>query len=535
MKLKLLRLAFAGLTMVTISASALADTYTPKPGETLSRLFPNPKAWQTVCQLNKQAGKIESCDKIFAGRPLELPEGITPREVRVAWRSTTPADVQEQSCINLGAAPFNRYGSMKLRLQGIDLSPVLSQSEKDEAKRLVLAGKGDKRLVTKDMVFKAMPFRSRDGSVKFVQNVRVCTPEQGGRPEVVEVWRLSTGKLVSDFETCGNMSVMREPPVVAKFEPPVVAKSPPAASEPPSVETLTEEQTPVVEKPREVITPVEEDEVLVQRYDWDLGFYIGLDRDVKYAGGEGAFYPVLAHRAWGRYAAGIGGMANFWSGETPQGYGFDGHYGAAGLAQKWSRYDGRDFGLKFPMWGAFHEHGGQAAYRETRHANLLCASMAYTDASREKAGEKVLPEWQAWMSFCDPTSQSKSRTVFGQTANTDGMRDINYILSAGGRVYLTKDLTGLGVEGGLAAELQPFVELGVNKTSPNPFSAHAYGGLRGVKKISSLGVGPHYSHAGTVLGATYNHDVGRHVKLSNDEERWTAMVKSLEALGVAVD
>lgn len=515
-------------------------------GETASGRFGS-KA-QQFCDHNK----IANCNIVRANVDYDLPEGVEPKEVkvkraaskdaspkapRVVRRAPMMNDAGEILYRSVGTAPLNGCGKRDILAIAEEAWAVLGISEEDRAwLRQNIDAKGGPRFsnapqgfvkLVPDMRLEQVTF-CREGKVVSVGPMRTAWHKDDA--VYGEKFVLPSGKTLVWMRNCFNWVpwIPEERPAPQPTKPKEPRKDPP-----------TEEPKPTPpsrdEQPRVVIPPVDEDEVVVQKYDWDAGVYVGLDRDVKYAGGEGAFYPGLYHRNWGRYAVGIGGLINFWDGSTPADWDFSGRYGAVGLAQKWSRYDGRDFGFKFPMVGTFHERGGRAAFHETRDAKLLCASMAYTDASREKAGAKVLPEWQVWMSFCDPTSQSKSRTVFGQTANTDGMQDINYILSAGGRVYLTKDLTGLMGEGGVAAQLQPFVELGVNKTAPNPFSAHAYGGVRGVKKISSLGVGPHYSSAGTVLGATYNHDVGRHVKLHNAEERWAAMVKSLEALGVAVD
>lgn len=547
-----------------VSASALAgDKFRFDPGDTASGRFG--KDAQRFCDHNK----IKNCHLVRANFDYELPDGITPREAKAARpkvaESPKPAKAKvtkRESTLAeryraQGLFPWEHVNGAPLRDCGNKTSEqiveetstkfvaegLITETEREELRALTRGLKGPRKpLLEREgrielvpgMHFAAGTF-CRKGEVVVVKNmVAAWDPAKTG-PVYAQELVLSTGKTIPWVWNCDNLLIGRPRlPKLPEAPAPAASTPAPAASAPePSREP--ERPQPKDDQPRAVIPPVDEDEVVLAKYDWDAGIYVGLDRDVKYAGGEGAFYPVLAHRAWGRYALGIGGMANFWDGSTPSDWDFSGRYGAIGLAQKWSWNERRDLGIKFPMIGTFHERGGRAAFRESRDAKLICASLAYTDASREKAGEKVLPEWQVWLSFCDPTSQSKSRTVFGQPANADGMRDIKYILSAGGRVYLTKDLTGVLGEGGVAAKLQPFVELGVNKTSPNPFSAHLYGGLRGVKKISSIGVGPHYSSAGTVIGATYNHDVGRHVKLYNDEERWAAMVKSLEALGVAID
>ncbi|TXH01796.1 MAG: LysM peptidoglycan-binding domain-containing protein [Candidatus Moraniibacteriota bacterium] len=245
--------ATVALALAAKSDDEEVETYEVKRGDTLTKVFG--KHAGAVCKFNH----LRNCNQIEPKQVLKLPEGVTPREVRVVksevaeslksakakvtkrpMRAAKP--VQEESCLKLGTAPFNRYGDMKLRLQGIDLSPVLSDAEKAEAKALVQAGRGERMLVTSDMVFEAMPFRSKDGQVKFVKNAKVCTPEQGGRPEVLEVWKLSTGKLVADPTSCGNIGPVLMTP---RPEPPLVMETPP--------ETVV--NPPTIEVPAPVLTP----------------------------------------------------------------------------------------------------------------------------------------------------------------------------------------------------------------------------------------------------------------------------------------
>ncbi len=506
-------------------------THTVKTaGETLSKIGERfGYDWRGLCAYND----LSNCHVITIGQVIKLgtvhktkpqiatvsPKAPKPKAKRVV---TTPV-AQEQSCVKLGVAPFNRYGSMKLRLQGIDLNPELTPEEKEEAKRLVQAGHGERMLVTNDMVFQSMPFRSKDGKVKFLKNVKVCMPEQGGRPEAIEVWRLSTERFVGDLPTCGNIGPVLIP---QKPEEPVTPPPPPpAASAPPVTPTPDEPQVPKAEP--------EEPEAAVIEDDWDLGFFAGGDKDTRYGGGEGAYYPFLKYAQWGRYALGVGGSFSLWEGGTSDGYVYGGRTGAFGLAQKFSFNNRRDLGIKFPMIGGLWERGHDASnkYQQRRFTELLCASVSYTDASREKDGKTVLPEWQIWGSYCNALNQSKSHSWEGKALDSSLLPDNQYVLGIGGRVFLSKNL---GDEG-LAAKLQPFAELGANKTAPNDPSGHAYVGLRTVNKVWGCGAGLHFADVGRTPGATCTYDAGRHYKLHVQEERWNAMIKAVEALGVATD
>lgn len=522
-------------------ATVEPKTYTVKSGDTLGKRFG--KNWKAVCDLNEELLK-GNCNHLEIGWVLKLPEGVEPLEdealsaKKVAKKAAAPAVLkkQELSCIKLGASPFNPDHVPARAIEGIELLETLPADKKEVAKRKFLAGN---KLTEKELVgaqtFKEMLYQSKvSGKVIHIFDKAICDPNQGGVPEVMDTYDLGDGYILAIPRRCGNVSWFFRPeaPKLAPLpprepEPPIAPEPPASAPEP----TLT---------PPPALPPVEQ-QVAARYDDWDLGFYAGGDRDVVYTGGEGAYYPGegIFWRNWGRYAVGVGAFGNLWDGQTPQDYSFGGRYGAIGLSQKWSTYERRDLGIKFPMIGAFSEYGHDSTgkYRESRHAKILCASASYNDASREKAGETSIPEWQLWTSLCDPISQSKSHSWDGQALNTADMKDIRHIVSVGGRVFLTKDLTGLlGSDSAAGKKLQPFVEVGANKTSPFPYSAHAYLGLRTVDKVWGCGVGPHYSDATntTIAGFTCTYDAGRHYKLGVEQERWTAMVKSLEALGVNV-
>ncbi|MGB4833621.1 MAG: LysM peptidoglycan-binding domain-containing protein [Candidatus Moraniibacteriota bacterium] len=549
------------------------STYTVKPGDQLLKQFGG-KGAKAVCEGNKLA----NCDHIEVGQVLKLPEGITPRETKtvvevVAKPATKPADAKPATAVladkpviakrvtrtyrpvvvapktndageilyrRVGTAPLNGCGKRTIASISEEAWEVLGLSDDD---RVYLREHAD--LVDGPRIH----FTVEEGLYQIETNVRLeqVTFCRAGKAVAIGPMRtawdaktavygerfvLPSGKMLVWMRNCFNWVILPEEKTV--FAPPPPPAEPPVAETPPPEPEPTEPQEAPVQQS---IAEVDE---IVQRYDdWDLGFYAGGDRDVAYAGGEGAYYPVLLHRAWGRYAVGVGAFANPWVGKTPDDFSFGGRDGAVGLSQKWSTYERRDLGIKFPTIGAFREYGHDASgkYQQRRRATILCASASYNDASREKAGETKLPEWQVWTSLCDPILQSKSQTWEGQPITGGDMQDIRYILSVGGRIYLTKDLTGLLGDGGIAAKLQPFVEVGINKTSPFPYSAHLYGGLRTANKVVGCGAGWHYSR-GThtaIPGFTCTYDAGRHYKLSVEEERWGEMVKSLEALGVAVD
>ncbi len=497
--------------------------YVAKSGDTLLSRFGKMAAPQ-VCKLNK----LQNCDKIYVGQKLRLPINVRGRDDMMVFSDVTTVKARPeaaQSCITLGAAPWNPDHNLGRTLQGIDLLTTLTPDQRELAKQKVALGEmATKNELVGQQIFTEMLYQSRVGKkeAKHVYGKPICSSEQGGRVEVMDTYALGEGVYLSIPRICGNPSTFYVKPAAL----PAPRQEP--SIEPPAPVAITE---PAIPAPELVSEPPEEVEKVAREYDWDASLYVGGDKDVRYAGGEAAGYPYIRYAEWGRYALGGGGTLSLWNGGTPDGYRYSGELPAFGLAQKFSFNNRRDVGLKL-MYGDLWERGHDATgkYQASRHANLLCAALNYTDASREKAGEKVVPEWQVWASFCDPFHQSATHSWDGKTIATKP-EDVKYVAGVGARLFLTDRLG----DSGFLAQVQPFVEVGVNKTAPNPSSGHAYVGLRGIKKVWGIGVEPHWSNLGETLGATLTYDLGRDIKLHIQAERWTAMIKAVEALGVAVD
>lgn len=485
--------------------------YIVKQGDTLSKRF-GVKAGAEVCKLNK----LVKCGKIITGQKLWLPPGI-------GGRPDVVVVAQAAVCITLGAAPFNPEHNLSRMLRGIDLLTMLTPEKKELAKQKVLLGEtATTNELVGQQIFTEMLYQSKDvkKGVIHVYDKPICSPEQGGRPEVMNTYDLGDGVFLADPRRCGNPSVFTKL-VTPKILP---------------LTLLAPTPEPVVPAPTPVLTPPSEKMIVDQvasDYDWDAGLFVGGDKDVRFAGGEGAGYPMIKYFDWGRYALGGGGAFSLWQGGTPDGYRYSGETVAFGLAQKFSFANRRDLGIKFPMYGDLWTRGQDksGSYQQRTHASMLCASASYTDASREKEGKTAVPEWQVWASFCDPFSQEKSHTRFGQALDASTIQDVKYVAGVGGRVFLSKNLGDTG----LAAKVQPFAEIGLNHTAPNPLSGHAYVGLRTVDKVWGCGIGVHKAATGKLPGATCTYDTGLDIKLRDKRERWSEMVKAVEAMGVAVD
>lgn len=493
--------------------------YIVQAGDTLSSRF-GPKTGLQVCQLNKLA----NCNTISIGQALRLPSNVGGNpamlnytQSAVPFRWTKVGGAPLAGCGKRDEKTINEEAWVKLGL---------TEEEKSELREKIAFQTFDNTQFVPGMHLLAVAF-CEQGKVTFRKNVVTAWHKD------LAVWArtyvLASGRKLHWVRNCGNWVP----------DMPVVPVAPSAPSTPPGEASKEPTPAPVIvppsPTPAEPQVPPEEEELkqVVSDYDWDLGFHVGGDKAVTYGGFEGAYYPILRYKEWGRHAIGVGAFGSLWSGSTPDGYGYSGETLAVGLANKFSFKDRRDLGIKFPMIGGLWERGHDASgdYQQKRRTSLWCASASYTDASREKEGKTSVPEWQLWASLCGPLSQTKAHSWQGQALDTSSLQDTKYILGLGGRVFLSKNLGADGV----AAKLQPFVEVGINRTSPNPTSSHLYVGLRTVNKVWGLGVGPHHGDLGTVLGATLTYDAGLDYKLHIQAERWTTMIQSLEALGVATD
>ena len=536
----------SGADMNTSAPQPKKPSYTVVSGDTLSGRF-GKEDGQKVCDANRDV-LTQGCHKIYPGQVLKLPEGVEPRArlIKAAPRAVQPKAAQavpvapsqpkrvpsvvrvrqDDRCIMLGVAPYNPEHRLPRLLEGIDELERLSPALKVRAKEMVSLGAEPEKLLIKDHVFAEMLYKSKKtGKTIHVFGKQVCNPEQGGVPEAMLVYELGT-------DEAGNVVYLALP---LKCGNPGIIIGPPRREEPPAVVTPP---PPTVTEPPAVVEPPEA-KVVVRNHDWDLGLYLGGDRDVTYAGYDGAFYPKLVFTKSGRHAFGIGSTGDAWKGETPapQSFSFEGTKIGVGPAYKFSSYERRDFTGKLMLaWLRESGHNGDG-YEMHRKASLICAALSYNDAAREKNGETILPEWQVWLTFCEPMGGVKASHSFqgSPISDTKAIEALNYLLSVGGRVYLCKDFTCLFGESEIAKKLQPFIELGANRTSPFPWSYHAYVGVRTKNKVLGVGVGLHWNKTAHLIGATVTYDVGRHGKIVDEEERWDAMVKSLNALGIATD
>lgn len=501
-----LLLAFFGMSGAWAVESSI---HVVKRGETLSRIAG--KNWKQVCELNK----LQNCGRIVVGQKLILnPVGSGTRSLSrsgsapstksgvFAWKNVGAAPLHGDRCGGRDEATINREAWDYLGLAKAE--QVLLEQQISERKHQGLYLKpGDH--------FEAVAFCQK-GKVSFKYNVVAAWPKE--KVVYARSYTLTDGRVLYWVLNCNNWVLLG--PAVSPPEPAVVeAEAPP--------------------EPKEA---GEVFETVAARYDYDLAMYAGADPDVRFAGFEGAFFPLLKDTEDGRHALGIGAKGDWWTGANAQGFKYDGNNLTIGPAYKWSGTDGRDVNIKL-LAGRVKQSGHQGDYESQQRYNALCLATNYTDASREREGQEALPEWSVWANYCHLVAKKFGHTWQGKSiADTSELGQSKAIISIGGRLYLHKNLetaTSGALSGEVVRGLQPFVELGGNMEVPSDPSGHAYLGVRTADKIWTAGVGPHFSSEGVVPGFAVTFDAGRAMKLSIENTRWQATLEGLKANGIDVD
>ena len=492
-------LAFFGMPGVQ---AAEPSFHVVKAGETLQSIAG--ANWKAVCRANG----LKNCNKIRAGQKIML-ENRSQRASVTAPSTTASGDFR---WTKVGGAPLHGCGGRSDATINLEAWKKLglSQEDQDMLQRKISEGQHKEIFLKPGRRFQAAAFCEK-GHVSFKYNVVAAWD----RSVVVSArtYILSGGRLLHWVRNCNNWVLDT---VVL---PPAVAIAPPAAA--------PREEPEIVAEPEAV--------VIAERYDYDLALYAGADQNVRFGGFEGALYPLLKETKEGRHAVGIGAKGDWWKGENAQGFQYDGNNLTVGPAYKWSGYDGRDVNVKL-LAGRVKENGHQGDYRSQQTYRALCLATNYTDASRERAGEEVLPEWSAWANYCHLMARSVGHSWQGSPiSDTSDLGKSRAIVSIGGRVILHQNLetaTSGALSGTVARNLQPFVELGGNVETPGDPTGHAYVGIRTANKLWTVGVGAHFGPEGTIPGFAVTFDAGRAIKLNIEETRWTATLEGLKASGI---
>lgn len=475
--------------------------HTVKAGDTLSRVVG--QQWKKYADVKRMTSPYT----IRIGQSLCVPQGT---RVRVTI-PTTPSEVFYWR--KVGGAPLKGCGGKDEAEinQAAWKAHGLTDAERAELQTLVTGKKFEDRFVAVGEQHAEVSF-CKAGTVVVRKNVVTDWPKETAVAS--RTFKLSTGRQMDWVRNCANWLKSASP-----SPSPVVLMAPAKAEN--AVDT-------------EEVTPAEQLAVVAERFDYDLGTYAGADPNVAFAGLEGAVYPWLVPGAKGRHAYGIGVKYDWWSGES-KGFGYDGDHLAIGAAYKWSGDDGVDVNAKL-LSGRVKENGHERDYRNWQAYKSVCLATNLTDASRERAGQTLFPEWTVWANYCRLTAKSFGHTWQGNPiADTSALGKSTALLSVGGRLYWHKNLETAGIASGdIARKLQPFVELGFNREVPAKVSGHAYIGVRTADKIWTAGVGPHFSSDGVVPGFGVTFDAGRQMKNSISSARWQETLQALEAAGISI-
>ena len=449
------------------SAPMQADqkTYLVQRGDTLSQVFGS--QWKQVCQVNH----LRHCDQLEPGQELQLPEGITPKEVKAhsvqqASRKVVGA-VRQASVTNaageilyrrVGTAPLNGCGQRDILAIAEEAWSVLGLSQDDRAwlrlnidqkngPRLGNAPQGIVRLVP-DVRLEQVTF-CRQGKVVSVGPMRTAW----SKDEAVygEKFVLPSGKMLVWMRNCFNWVpwVPEEQPQQPAPEPQQPAPEPEPQQPAPEPEpTQPPPAIPTATAPRSVCDFVDVAGALgqhhVPRQNGDkassdfLTFVLDCQRRKQDDTGS-----------WG-----IGFKLNYsdWQGTAGRGVGgYDGRNYLAQVSYREIDDDGRDWGVGVGV-GQQHEQYHEAALAQQARYNLVGATWVYNDSRRLLAGETTDVKRQYYAGITIPTSASFTRTIFNQSVDASNMPRLKVGLQAGARwwVYQPENLpVAFFIEGGL--------------------------------------------------------------------------------------
>lgn len=457
------RLIASCVALLLGAAAYAGDFHVVRKGDTLSALF-GARAGQ-VCQLNK----LSNCNKIVVGQKLHV--------------SNVAVRAEPASCMTLGAAPFNPEHKMSRLREGIELLTTLSPEQKALAQKKVAFEERERnRELVGRQVFKEMLYQSKTGKVVHVYDKPICTPEQGGQPEVMDTYDLGGGVFLAIPKRCGNVAVFMKPvppqpkpiPVVV---PPVVVPVPPIAT-PAPVPTPEPKEVPKADGAvyeHQVDAYVGYGKVWhgpshygYAGFDWYLKQWVFVDEDGKtHRLGFGADYSA------GSGQAGTDGKFN-WDALTLR-----------PVAYKIEGKDGKTLRLRILVTrirdGVVADQG---RYQNERTMYQWGPEVIFTDQGRKDAGHKWWSEhrFSAAVLFAFHKSGSHSWEGTPITDTTELLK-VKGMIRAGARLYI------YDFDGGY----RTFVQAGASVQWPNV--ARSVGisvGVEGPDELWTVFVGPNF-------------------------------------------
>ncbi len=487
-----------------VGAWAGETVHTVTPGQNLGVIAKQyDQSWKTLCAYNGLA----NCNVIKPGDPIRIPA------------RQTVVKSEPRGCIDLNTAPWNRFGDPKRRLEAIDANADLTAEEKIEAKALVAAGRGERGMVTGDMVFKAMPFRSKNGTIKFLHNVRICTPEQGGRPEAMETWKLSTGKTLVDMLSCGNITFM----VTAKPDPePEKEPDPKPDPDPtPGPQPQPDPQPEPQPEPEPDPTP-EPDESCP----FDPKLFFGQEKEPKRAGNRAnsSHAKAALYCTWrgegGTHGVGFNFMGTWFNGLVNGGSGhFGGQMLSFGPSYEFISDDNWNLELSL-LFGRLHENYGQAQLRQERTINLVGPAASLNLGQRRARGEAWFPETRLFAQYGFATSVDASVTNFLQPGDATDYSRFGSLFQAG----IHADV--------LDAEwFTLWARAGYFRESPFSETMNLRVGVSDPYRICGVGIGMDFDllHGGQAFGYGWWCDGMKGIRVVRAEYRLSQIVKETGA------
>ena len=394
------------------SFASQCATHIVKPGETLSGIVG--KGWKAYADVKGMTSPYT----IRIGQALCVPQG---RGVK----TTTAQAIDPVRFIDLNRAPANRFGDLAMQDKLIDLSPVLSGDQKAEAKKLFRENEKkcevrcEQRIVTQSMLWQAMPFQSKDGTVKFARNVRVRDADRGGKVEVARFVTLSDGTVMGNPLSCGNTTpvIMPKSQVV-----PVVVETPPAPVAPPP-----KEETP----PLPITPPVA-----------PAGPCANLDPK-GVVGGEHERHMHAHFASAGLYCLwrgeggshGVGGGVNLSvaRGTVATSGVFKTKLAVGGPGYEFISDDNWDIGLRLNI-GLLDESFREGGFASDRNGTVWGPSAEYNNSQRRARGEKWFAKTQVFAMYLLPVSMTETRTWNGTALPVD--HKFSSYFNAGVRQYI---------------------------------------------------------------------------------------------------
>lgn len=468
--------------------------YVVREGDVMTARFG--KAAVAVCELNK----LKNCNRIYPGQRLLLPPGVKAGTYVVRVRT-----VRNPSCITLGVAPWNPEHQLDRMLEGINQLTKLSPEKKAIAKQKVTAGeKVSENELTGRTVFREMLYQSKVfGQAKHVYDKPVCTPEEGGKPEVMDTYDLGDGIYLAIPRRCGNPAVYVKP-----VEPPVV--------EPP----VTMEKTPdEPATPGESAPPVVEEE---SPCPIDPKLVVGQENEPTHDGNNANsfFASGAVYCTWrgeeGTHGAGVGFQASQWDGLVNHGAGkFTGHLATIGPAYEYISDKGWDVEAKL-LFGNLIEKFKQDDYQSERHFNVGGVSGAYNNYQREMAGEKALAKTQVFASVFWPLSHDAEHSWQGnKIADTTELRKFNFYVNAGVR----QELYNFG-------PFKLYTDLGYFLEDPTSESMSWRVGITDPNSICGIGIGIDHDlkHGGDANAWGWWCDIVKGVKVVRRQHRMSQVI-----------